>query len=390
MNRTVTLGWTPQLFGQQDRIIGYGRTRRDNGTERWGKKYQWIAHHELLARVADNYQPRRNYFDGGTDEFDGLHQMIGDREIDPTLPPIDYRALIDDETGEASGWRPPSIQLAVWPPKPLDFAKYRADTRAFVSDHGSEPSPEELLFLRDTNGDDWVALDAFYSQKDQSGTKRWRGLRQQAWFDSFFVKAGKGQAALTALADRGENDLYHITGSQGHIDCCYVAEVGRVGPSCGHRHDAMRAVEVGDSSFDAVDTVEEYTWEGSILDSSLKGAARLILPSTYLQQGLDLAFDVRGPSWLDTSGQPVFVHYDPADGDSKALLMRASALKQFMADHDLELLVLLSLERLKITGGTGHEPRGEWTVQGWLDRSLEFHSGAIQRKESNLATNGES
>ena len=62
--RTLSLGWTPKLFGTQDRPLGTAvRGREEHKSERWGKKYQWMAYHELLARVADNYQASRRYDD---------------------------------------------------------------------------------------------------------------------------------------------------------------------------------------------------------------------------------------------------------------------------------------------------------------------------------------
>jgi hypothetical protein len=43
--RTLSWGWTPKLFGEQDRHLGYGRGREEHKAERWGKKYQWMAYH---------------------------------------------------------------------------------------------------------------------------------------------------------------------------------------------------------------------------------------------------------------------------------------------------------------------------------------------------------
>jgi len=56
-------GW--KLFGSEDRVIGHGRGREGHKAERWGKKYQWMAYHELLARVADNHQASRRFGDSG-------------------------------------------------------------------------------------------------------------------------------------------------------------------------------------------------------------------------------------------------------------------------------------------------------------------------------------
>ncbi len=53
--------------------------------ERIGKKYQWIAYHELLARLSDNvHWIDRGYSDIEDYEYFGPWQM-NDRNIDPTV-----------------------------------------------------------------------------------------------------------------------------------------------------------------------------------------------------------------------------------------------------------------------------------------------------------------
>jgi hypothetical protein len=55
LRRVIDLGWTSELFGEFDtRVTSSGR--EDHKPERIGKKYQWIAYHEFLARVSDNFE----------------------------------------------------------------------------------------------------------------------------------------------------------------------------------------------------------------------------------------------------------------------------------------------------------------------------------------------
>src|SRR3989339_1685517 len=55
-NRVVQLGWNQELHERFDRDINRSRIdRSEHKSERIGKKYQWIALHELLARISDNF-----------------------------------------------------------------------------------------------------------------------------------------------------------------------------------------------------------------------------------------------------------------------------------------------------------------------------------------------
>src|SRR4051794_26757324 len=109
-----------------------------------GQEIPVDAYHELLARVADNYQSARRYDDD--QPYDGLHQIVGEREIDPSLPPIGFRAFRDDEGTGASAWQPSPIRLTGWPPADLDFRSYRGDIQRLLADTTTEPTVATSMF----------------------------------------------------------------------------------------------------------------------------------------------------------------------------------------------------------------------------------------------------
>ncbi len=382
--RTLSLGWTPKLFGEQDRDLGRGvRGREEHKSERWGKKYQWMAYHELLARVADNYQASRLYEDGVP--YEGLHQIIGDREIDPSLPPIDFRAFNENEGAGATAWEPPMIQLEEWPPARLDFKRYQGDVRRFLADTASEPTASGSLFLRDRDGNDWVVLDSFVRQIDPLAHKGWRGLQEQSAIHTLLTSAGDSKAFLAALPEESRHKILDLIDSHGHTDCCYVGEVGRVGPTCYHRHDKLRQVSIGGKSFQAIPTMEQYAWEGNILDCSIGETASTALPSTFLQQAAGLSFDMRGPSWLNADGTPVFTFYEEDGNASRALLVRATFLREFLAAQKLELVVLHWFQRMELSERhDGKHPQVQSAVEARLGSDLTIYAGEPRREEHDL------
>ncbi|MEU8251376.1 hypothetical protein [Nonomuraea sp. NPDC048916] len=381
--RTISLGWTPKLFGRKDRNIGHGRGREGHKAERWGKKYQWMAYHELLARVADNYQT--SWWYGDSEPYEGLHQIIGEREIDPSLPTIDYRAFNDNGGNDTAAWDPPLIQLQEWPPARLDFGRYQGDVRRFLSDTESEPTVARSTFVRDRSDDEWVVLESFIKQVDPLADKGWRGLQERSAIDTLLIAAGDAEAFLAALSAKPRHEIRDLVDSHGHIDCCYVGEVGRVGPDCPHRHSTLRPVTIGEESFQVVPTIEQYTWEGSILDCSIGESATTILPSTFIQQAAGLTFDMRGPSWLDAAGAPVFTYYEVPGNDSRALLVRASFLRDFLAAQKLQLIVLHWFERMRLNDDYhGEHPYVESSIDAWLASDLGMREKKPRRTERDL------
>jgi hypothetical protein len=198
---------------------------------------------------------------------------------------------------DATAWDRPLIRVDAWPPPGrLDFGKYRGEILRFLTDIESEPAVEQSIFVRDRGGDDWLVLKSFARQNDPLAIKSWRGLDQRSWIDTLVVTAGNADRLIRALPTEPHNDAEMLLASGGHIDCCYVGEIGRAGPNCSARHDGLRDVTIGDGTFHIAPTVEPYRWEGIILDCSIGDSATTVLPSTLLQRTAGLSFDMRGPS----------------------------------------------------------------------------------------------
>ena len=78
--RVWELGWRESLFGEVDQQIGgdqWSHRGRLGRIERYGKKYGWIAYHELVGRLDDLDKLRESWMEGG-------RHIIGD--VDPSFP----------------------------------------------------------------------------------------------------------------------------------------------------------------------------------------------------------------------------------------------------------------------------------------------------------------
>ena len=83
--RVSDLGWTIDRFGEFDRFYIGDHGRAANKPERMGKKYQWIAFHEILAYISDYFQYRkRDFIEEGERQYEGPWQESR-RDIDPSL-----------------------------------------------------------------------------------------------------------------------------------------------------------------------------------------------------------------------------------------------------------------------------------------------------------------
>ena len=85
LKRVFDLGWTTERFGKFDRTWHFDGIGQFATKESIGRKYQWIAYHEVLALISDHFQYREY-----PDQAGPSHRYVGPwqnglRDIDPTL-----------------------------------------------------------------------------------------------------------------------------------------------------------------------------------------------------------------------------------------------------------------------------------------------------------------
>ena len=380
--RTMTLGWTPERFGSFDRYLHYGDAgRSSHKSERFGKKYQWVAYHELLARVADNYHFTEWPADGAV-QFAGLYQIDG-REIDPGLRPVPYREL-QERVPKQGTWPPLAIDFPDELPGGVDFAAYGADYRAFLADHATLPRPENVARVADGLGRTWLMLYAHSGQNARAAEveRQYEGDEQFYSLNSWLVARSDLAAAVKALPAELQRDSPHLglMDSGGHIDCCYFGELGWLDVNCPHRYMSARTlIPQEDAAIQGFATTEQYTWEGVIWDCSIEETVHALLPSAYLLQSAGLQWSGNDRSWA-SEGEAVICSLDlgTPGADAKLIVAREDWLQSFLRTHDLAVVYGVQGQRQHRAG-----PPEEYE---WLEFELSgsYDDGQLARGDSEI------
>ena len=153
--RIEQLGWTSDQFGKVDRLIAADHPFQRIGgdakkTERYGKKYSWIAYFEMSGLLCD------------TGVLENWGERTSSVDIDPSFPErvANERIIDTDFLGDPS-----------------------KSTRGWVA---NAPSPDVTPFLHlhelQSEQGPWVALDGFFAQEDKQ-----RGRRIFCFVRSFLV-----------------------------------------------------------------------------------------------------------------------------------------------------------------------------------------------------------
>ena len=107
---------------------------------------------------------------------------------------------------------------------------------------------------------------------------------------------------------------------------------------------------------------------------------------TFLQQAAGLSFDMRGPSWLGADGTS---RCSPTTrkwaSRRRALLVRATFLRAFLAAHQLALVVLHWFERMELSDRhVGKHPQVYVTTNAMLASDLKLSANKQLRTEHDL------
>ena len=144
------LGYDDKLFGLCDTFGHYFDRQQTKKKERIGKKYQWIAMYNILARISDSHPYRKQH--ETTDDW-----RFYVRDFDPTLncnffeaPDIPQFELRKEQYGEF---------LATQTENENEIKEWTETAGLFFGNHASE------LMLTDTRDQKWVILYQFKSEK---------------------------------------------------------------------------------------------------------------------------------------------------------------------------------------------------------------------------------
>ena len=359
--RSIKYGWTPERFHQFEKSLRYGYHSHDTRkAERFGKKYQWMAYYELLARVRDHFHPYPGWIsDDFRTDFEGLWQTYG-RDIDPSIPPVrNFRAQIERSKERESVFSQPkaAVSLEILADHNLErYIKDGADDP--LEDYDSLPRAEDTLEVLDQDNRTWLLLDAFNKNQindpdHQIGISLGSItmiLDQATIVTARLVPQSQAQSiaewSLESCTNlRPHNDSIWVHQSE-HADCCYIGELGWRNQGCySHKNDFMLTTTPQGIAYRFLPVSERYLWEANRYDTSIMDNINLCAPSSWIISKGCLSWD-GNLSWLDPDGCVVVTNVvgygsDEPDG----LIFLKSWFQKILQDYGLALLTRCWSER---------------------------------------------
>jgi len=140
IQRVFELGYKIEIHGQYDRYYASGE-----GRERIGKKYQWIAFHEIVGRISDHFPMKSDQDRTLTTPYRGPWQPgIRDIDVSVTVRGLAQEGSLDGD--EQCWWsKYESLNLTI-------------PNKDWMSLTDDIPEDRTQIFIVDENGTEWVCL----------------------------------------------------------------------------------------------------------------------------------------------------------------------------------------------------------------------------------------
>ena len=363
--RAHDLGWTPARFAEFDRNT-HSSGRMDHRVERIGKKYQWIAFNELLARIADHQIFLGDYLHEPT-RFDGPWQ-ISKRDLDPSL-------LIDQTGGDV--WR--QWDRTWWMPVQLRLRHIPAAARLRWLEGPDDFVDNPSLIVVENTKDKrkWVVLHEVAAWHQWAVRDGDRKLERTTWFrlQSVLVKNGQRNRLLKVLGGKVLTDDDHLP----TINIPYKAFLGEY-----PWHPVFKDVE--DYSMPhwykvpvpVQPLVASYFTEKGGYDYSISESFGFALPGPVLMKHLDLHLsDGRELSYADGAG--VLRFFDPSvhEAGPSAALVDFESFTAFLKREELSAVWIIG--GLKNAHGGKDRRDGGWAGER-LFSSIYWMTDAVLKR----------
>jgi len=373
--RVLSYGWTPSRFNGFDRTLGRHDPGRAAGKpERIGKKYQWLAFHELGARLADNFALRQRYRDDPAD-FRGIWETdYPGRDIDATFlasPPAVIR---------------PNSKKVWWHSVDFDEWGDGLTDDEWQKQHQEIPDLEKVLQPIAPDGRKQLVLDGRFEWRrpEPLSEDTWSGAARYTWITvrAFTLEsadltmliawAAERHFAWAPSRDRWKTAQDELFPSHAHIphDSYYLEHPADIPAQ--RRVDGMHAFDpVGIGEDTELPTVllplaADYHWEGGF-DASIEGHVNSPLPSRELFDLLGLRHGVEPGSFVTASGRTVLRDPSLNEPGPSALVTDRQELVDALANAGRTLVWFVNGERLATNGSRFSSGRAYLSGFFWLD-----------------------
>lgn len=362
VKRVLELGWTPEKFGSHDSNMPYS-SRRPAKPERIGKKYQWIAFHEILARLADNF---RFWDSNGDDPRDRQYEgpwQTSLRDIDPSLI-MRATGLGNDRRKSSANW---------WFTERYETWDETSDEDSWLREDADLPDVSALIDIKSVSGTSrWLSLGGYYhwEQPVPPDEDQDRFARREIWVltNSYLVHKQDCEVVFDWAVNQdfwdnwmpSGNELYRTFLGEIHWSHAYSHEFSVEGFS-GWRGEDHFGKQLPRPILPLVD---DYIRESGGYDCSIDESIRISVPSLQLMHGMELRWTGVEGKYSDLYG--TIAAFDPSVDEQgpSTLLLHKKQFSSFLTERGFDVIWTVIGAKEIIGGNASKKWRGRLALNG--------------------------
>lgn len=297
--RAHELGWTQERFAKLER--GYSSDRHEHRVERIGKKYQWLALHELIARMADNllfmgqsYGDDRRIYEGARD--------VGLRDMDPSL--LIMKTYYDGwKQWDRTWWVP--VQPRLRQVDPLERLAWLDSEIDLLNDASFIDLTDPKTNRR------WLPLSSFASWRQYGLDGGNKSMQRETWYRVSCVVVAKDDEASAVKSLSGQILVNPDALPEFHLDSSYFLGEYPWHPTLQDQDEWVAGNHWNGLSVSIRPTTAHYLSERGGYDYSVDETVRIELPAPWLAKAMELRLqDGQKPTFVNVDGEICF--FDPS------------------------------------------------------------------------------
>jgi hypothetical protein len=329
ITRILELGYNPEIHDTKS--IPY-TGRGSNRVERIGKKYQWIAFHELLARVSDNYMIKDE------NDWDNKKAISYSGAWNPYVRDIDPSMLIYARKGYS--YRQP---LKAWY---SDFSYLPTDIESKQWIQAEFLETPKLIEMIDTQGVEWYSLcnypfwneyPADFKETNNENSKSMHGYvysfltarenEQQVW-----EIVNSNRAKIRDALD--DINWYTVFDKEYYWSPAYSASA--------KLSSGLRWKKIA-SNISIIQTTQRFLWEEEY-DFSKTDTIAYDIPTDFVFSSLKLC-SKRIPAHYYLNDQLVCFNPSICLEANHSLLIRKDVLNEWLERNNLSIIWMVTIEK---------------------------------------------
>ena len=342
-------GYSEKKHGNYDLSLPFNG-RQSKSSERIGKKYQWIAMHELLAKITDNCKKQSKYDLVENTTYQGPWEPFV-RDIDPTILMKRTGYINKDENHSLYWWG-----------KDMRF-NFNCSVDECLSNKNELYVFDKIIKLKDDKNNNWLTIQAYpqWSEPRKIGKKRWGREEKEVWAHVRSYICKKDDLPIILKWIKGQNfsgrwmpenaDKYALFLREHYWSPAYryCMEENNYGDLI-DTWEELKDKNTRKTVASVIIPTEEYTWEKDF-DYSIDEGFRIIIPSKYLFDSLNMKYGDEEGEYYDDTNQLICYNPSVKYNTKQYLLIREEPFLQFLRKHELEVFWTILGEKQIIGGG---------------------------------------